>query len=272
MTKKTGIALGAGGANGLAHILMLEVFDELGIRPHRIAGSSIGAVIGALYASGLSAKQIRDLAGDLVVRKTDKWKQVLFEKNIFKWLSFLEPAFGKGGLISGDAILSWLLENIQSTTFEELEIPLAVVATDFWQGGERVFASGELNPAIEGSIAIPGIFSPVRFENALLVDGGLVNPVPYDLLLDDCDITVAIDVTGRRSEKDDLSFVDGMLHSFQIMQQSIMAEKRARREPAIYITADVLDVRALEFYKLDQIFEDSQKAKRELRERLAELL
>lgn len=265
---RIGLALGAGGANGLAHILMLEVFDELGITPHMIAGSSIGAIIGALYASGKTSKDIRAIVDELVIRKHDSWKEVL-HKDILKWVQFLDPELGRGGLISGDSFLAFLYEYIQADRFEDLAIPLYVVATDFWEREAVVYNSGPLLSAIQGSMALPGLFTPVRRDGRTLIDGGAVNPVPYDILSESCTITVAIDVSGQRSPKKDLSFLDSIFNTFQIMQHTIVQGKYALRPPDISITPDIVDIRALEFYKVDTIFKQAMPAKEQLKRELA---
>jgi len=267
-----GLALGAGGANGLAHTLMLEVFDELGLKPAVMAGSSIGAVFGALYASGLSAREIRAIVDELVVREHDTWKDVFLNKNIFQWMEFLDPELGRGGFISGDAFLAFLYEHIKVRSFEDLTIPLAVVATDFWEREEVIFKSGDLLSAIQGSMALPGLFTPVRRNGRTLIDGGAVNPVPYDVLSDSCDVIVAVDVAGHRSPKKDLSFLDAFFNTFQIMQHSIVAGKMALRPPDIMIRPEIADIRTLEFHKVDAIYQQARPArdrlKRELEQRL----
>ena len=264
--QRIGLALGAGGANGLAHILMLEIFDELGIKPHRISGSSIGAVIGALYASSNSARDILHIADNMIVRENDSWKEAFLHKDIFEWIDFVEPELGKGGLISGNAFLSFLYKRIKVDRFEELSIPLSIVATDFWKREQVIMESGNLLPAIQGSMAIPGLFTPVAHEQRILVDGGLVNPVPFDILFEDCDFVIAIDVCGEKTQREELSFFDSVFNTFQIMQQSIVREKLVHKQPDIYIRPRISDVRALEFHKLDGIFKQAEPAKQQLRE------
>jgi len=262
---KIGLALGAGGANGLAHISMLEVFDELGIKPVKIAGSSIGSIFGAMYSSGLGSGEIKAIVDELVVRKHDSWKDVFLNKKILQWVDFLDPEIGKGGFISGDAFLAFLFEHIQVRTFEELTIPMAVVATDFWEREQVVFDSGDLLSAIQGSMALPGLFTPVRRSDRVLIDGGAVNPVPYDILIDACDMTVAVDVSGKRSPKKDLSFLDAFFNTFQIMQHSIMAGKIALQRPDILVSPDIVDIRTLEFHRVDDIFKQAREAKDRLK-------
>ncbi|MFO7718693.1 MAG: patatin-like phospholipase family protein [Desulfohalobium sp.] len=267
-----GLALGAGGASGLAHIQMLEAFDELGVRPHAIAGSSIGAIMGALYASGRSAREIKAIVSDLMVREKDSWKDIFVNKDIFQWMQFLDPEIGQGGLVSSDAFLSFLFEHIRLETFEELAIPLKVVATDFWQREAVVFDRGPLRSAVQGSMALPGLFSPVRRDGLVLIDGGAVNPVPYDLVGPSCDITVAVDVAGKRSPKEDLSFLDTIFNTFQIMQHSIVLEKTTHTPPDILIAPDIVDIRALEFYKFETISEQAAGAKERLKRELTAVL
>ena len=269
--QRIGIALGAGGANGLAHIAVLEAFDEAGIRPCHIAASSIGAVIGTLYAAGIDARDIRELVGDLVARRSDRWQQRLASRKSFRWLRFLDPVVGKGGFLKSDAFLGWLLETTGKSRFEELDIPLSVVATDFWQGRQKVFSSGELRPAIQSSIALPGLFTPSRVNGSVLVDGGAVNPVPFDVLPDDCTATLAIDVSGKRTEKAELSVTDTVFQTLQIMQRTIMAEKLKRIEPDLYLRAEIRDVRTLEFYKFDAVLEQAQPTREQVRQWLDDL-
>ncbi|MBS3780110.1 MAG: patatin-like phospholipase family protein [Desulfovermiculus sp.] len=266
-----GLALGAGGANGLAHILMLEVFDELGLVPDAIAGCSIGSIMGALFASGKSSSEIKAMVDELVVRKDDTWKDVFLRKDLLQWVQFLDPELGRGGFISGDAFLDFLYEHIQMDTFEDLAIPLCVVATDFWEREAVVYDSGPLLSAIQASMALPGLFTPVRRDGRILIDGGAVNPVPYDTLIESCQVTVAVDVTGQRSPKKDLSFLDTIFNTFQIMQHSIVREKYAKHPPDIVITPDIVDVRALDFHRVDTIFKQAKPAKDKLKRELEAL-
>jgi NTE family protein len=271
---RVGLALGGGGARGLAHVPMLEVLDELKIRPYRIAGSSIGAVMGMLYASGLSGAAIRALVDQYTGSADESWLASLFHEDALSWLRFIKPDLGSGGLIESAPFIHFLEETTGCSRFEELKRPLAVVATDFWQREQVVFRHGPLGPAVQASMAIPGLFPAVEYHGRTLVDGGLVNPVPYDLLLDDCDLVVAIDVLGERTPQGD--DVPGILAStfngFQIMQSAIMREKLARRPPQIYIRPALENVRVLEFYKADEIYRESRSAAKQLRRALIERL
>lgn len=269
-----GIALGAGGANGLAHILMLEALDELSIVPHRIAGSSIGAIIGALYASGMSGREIRELVEVFIISPEEHLVEELLNRDALRWVEFIEIDLGKGGLLNSEGFISFLYDTLKHDTFGELGIPLKVTAADLWNRSEVVLESGPLLPAIKASMALPGIFQPVVIDNQVLIDGGTVNPVPYDLLMADCDIVIGIDVSGERTRPDSLvpGYFETIFNSAKVMQQAIMTAKLHCQQPAIYIAPRITDIRALEFYRAEQVFEQAGPARQELKQRLAQLL
>lgn len=270
---RVGIALGGGGAKGLAHIPMLEVLDELGIKPFRIAGTSIGAVVGCLYASGMSGSAIRKLVDDLTVSEQESWLDSLFNEDIGRWIDFIEFRLGEGGLIDSDAFIDYLREKTQVSRFNQLKIPLSVVATDFWERKQVVFDSGDLMTAVKASMAVPGLFNPVVYKDRVLVDGGLVNPVPFDLLLDECDLVIAIDVLGHRTPdpNNGPSYFETMFNSFQIMQAATMHEKLQYKQPDVYIKPDLRDIRVLDFYKAEEIYRQSESARKELYNRLSSI-
>ena len=269
-----GLALGGGGARGLAHVLMLEVFDELGVKPRRIAGTSIGAIMGALYASGLSAKEIRELIATWMNTEGTKWSRAMVSMNIFKWIDLIDPGLGQGGLINTEKFLGFLHQAIKQPRFEDLKIPLKVVATDYWKGDQVVFAKGELLPAVKASMALPGIFDPVAIGDRIFIDGGVVNPLPYDLLLKDSGTTIAIDVSGTVADKvgEVPSFFDAIFHTFHVMGQAILADKLQLHRPDIYIKPDILAIKALDFLKVEDTYRQAAKAKEVFKRRLGELL
>lgn len=241
--KKIGLALGGGGARGFAHIGFLKVFDELSIKPSMISGTSIGAMIGALYCNGINASEIESILSDL---------------NLFKWSKLLDISFLFGkGLIKGDKIINLFKNKLTVENIEDLEIPLKVVATDYWNRKEIVFDSGNIIDAIRASISIPGLFEPVEKENYILTDGGAVNPLPYDLLLEHCGFIIAIDVSGKKVPINEKNFnpgiLNGLLSTFSIMEESIIKNKLKQKMPDIYIKPDLLNFELLDFHKLKEI-------------------
>ncbi len=268
--KRIGLALGGGGARGLAHIHVLETLDELGIRPYAVSGTSIGSILGALYASGLSGSAIRQLVDRLLLRKVEKLADVFIRKDLLKWVELIDPSFHRGSLIKGEKFVHFLADSMACTAFEELQIPLSISATDYTTGSETVFRSGDLLSAVRASIAIPGVFAPVEHQGKLLVDGGLVNPLPYSLLPEKCDLIIAVDVTGslkKPFKRPD--FFDATLGSFDIVQSALIAEQIRRDPPDIYLKPDLQGIRILEFNKADEIFEQSASIRHVLRSELS---
>ena len=149
-------------------------------------------------------------------------------------------------------------------TFEELEIPLRVVASDYWNREQVVFASGDLPSAVRASMALPGIFSAVEREGRILVDGGGVNPLPFDLLQDSCDAVVAVDVSGQLvpSERDQPGAFEALMGMYQIMSRSMVEARLRNAEPDLFLRPEIRDVRVLEFWKGPEIVAGAQEAKR----------
>ncbi len=256
------LALGAGGANGLAHVTVLEVLDAHGARPRRIAGSSIGAVVGALYASGLSGAEIRALVLESFTTSEEQTLGDFLSEDALRWADLVEVELGEGGLLSSDGIMAFLLEALDARTFEDLTLPLMVVAGDLWSREQVVLEHGDLASAVRASMALPGVFQPVFRDGRTLIDGGTVNPVPFDLFGDDCDFVIAVDVVGERTppRNGDVGYFDTVFNSAKVMQQAIVTAKRRLREPDLYLAPPVKDVRSLEFYRAEEVFEQSKPA------------
>jgi NTE family protein len=157
-----GLALGGGVARGFAHIGVLRALDKFGIRPDLIAGTSIGAVVGAAY-----------LAGKLDVMEA--WARAL---NRFRMLSYLDFRINAGGMINGKRLMATLEEHLGGLNFEDLDRPFVAIATDLGTGHEVWLKHGPLVPALRASFSLPGVFPPVLSGHRWLIDGALVNPVP----------------------------------------------------------------------------------------------
>jgi NTE family protein len=260
--KRIGVALGAGGAKGLSHIAFLQALDELGVRPAVIAGTSIGAVIGGFYAAGVSGDRLAQLVKDVGFR--DLYK-------IFLDFSILSQS----AIFTGKAVEDFLSRQIPARTFAELQIPLKVVATNFWDRRPQVFESGNLITAIRASMAMPAIFEPVVLNDTVLVDGGAVNPLPYDLVRAECDLTIAIDVSGEKTYAPGNpvpNMVESILSTFQIMQASIVAGKKKLSPPDIYVKPALTNIRILDFYRYKEILAGVQDEVQGFKDTLRNLL
>lgn len=271
--KKIGLALGGGGARGLAHVPLLKVLDEMDISIHRIAGTSIGSIFGAMYASGISGQRIEDGVARMVISKGDSFRAALRKRDVLKWVEFFDIDFGSKALFKGDKFIDFLYDAMGAITFEDLAIPLTVVATDFWTSQQVVINSGALLPAVKASMGLPGVFTPVERDGRVLIDGGGVNPVPHDLLTD-CDLVIAIDVMGSMQHRpgEIPNLFRAVLGTFDIMQNSIIAEKRRISPPDIYIRPDISGVDILDFYKAGEVYAQTAPAAEQLRRELSAAL
>lgn len=264
------LALGGGAARGLAHIAMLEAFDELGIRPKVIAGTSIGAICGACYAAGLSARDIREHLAPLVVSRRAVLGRILrkLPGNLTKLWSLRHPT-----VVNGPTLFEMLLPERVNTDFSRLAIPLHLMAVDYRTMEPVVLSSGPVIPAMAASASLPSLMLPVEIGGRLLFDGGFANPTPFDIVMDEADITVAVDVTGAPDgrkpaaaiTKSDLD--DG---AYFALFTAVMREKLAQRAPDILLRPDVGLYRTMDFPKMDEILEKSASEKQRLKKFLTE--
>ncbi|TPN01332.1 patatin-like phospholipase family protein [Mesorhizobium sp. B2-1-3A] len=268
MSPTFGIAFGGGGARGLAHIHVIEVLDELGIKPVTIAGSSIGAIMGAGMAAGMTGKDIRDYARSILGRRAEVASRMWRARP-----GTIAEAMQNGIRVSQfnvERILKAFLPEAIPETFAELKIPLKVTATDYFGHKLAVFADGDLHSALAASAAIPAVFRPVMRDGRLLIDGGIYNPVPFDLIENDADIIIGVDVVGAPEEVDrkQPTSVDLMFGATQLMMQSIIANKLQQCRPDILVRPAVSKYRVLDFLKIDALMSETADIKDQLKREL----
>ncbi len=266
---KIGLALGGGGARGLAHIPMLEVFDELGLKPAMIAGCSMGALVGAAYACGMSAKDMRVQAEKILGNRLGAARYVFGTRG-----SKIGDIFSLRGLLSlhlyGEKLVDLALPDSLPKNIEDTQIPLRIVATDFERMEERVISQGSIVQAVAASIAIPGLIVGPRIEGHIHVDGGVTNPVPFNHVRSGMDIVVAIDVTGkpRALARKHPSNMELAVGSMLIMFNQLAELRRAVAPPDIYIRPEVEHFGSREFFKPREILEAATASKDKLKRAL----
>jgi len=259
------LALGGGGARGLAHIHVIEALDELGIRPLAIAGSSIGAIMGAGMAAGMRGCDIRDYTRSVFTKRGEvaarMWRARpgSIGEMVQRGLNITQ--------FNIERILGAFLPQEIPETFGELSIPLKVTATDFYGHKLHVIESGDLRSALAASAALPAAFQPVKRDGKLLIDGGFYNPVPFDLVQDVADIVIAVDVVGAPEEgsKRKPTTIDLLYGANQLMMQSITAHKLAQARPDILLRPPVSRFRVLDFLKVDLVLAETAVLKDEVK-------
>jgi NTE family protein len=281
---KIGIALGGGGAKGLAHIGVIKVLEEHGIFPHLISGTSIGALIGALYLLRGNIHAVEEYA-------------MSFESSTL--YPYLAPRPSSSGLISEKRIQTFLNGLLGDKRIEDLDRPFYCPATDIRRGREVLFDRGSLQQAVRASISIPVIFKPVLLRKSYLVDGGLINPVPVDILKKNgADFTIAVNVitqrplrprrrkkanakeklllarlddflsrkliSGRADEEPNL--IEAFLSTIEIMQEKLIAARLKNDAPDVIIHVDTQDFKLFEFYRPAAIISRGEEtARREIK-------
>lgn len=271
---KIGLALGGGGVRGFAHILVLKALDDLGLKPSIIAGTSMGSIIGAMYASGLSGEHLLKLLQDHSVQKDDSLRDIYNKRdNLIEWMKMFSLEKDRGGILESEGLFELLFHEIKCDLFEQLEIPLTVIAADYWSAEEVVFNKGKLLPAIQASMAVPGVFAPVCWEDRVLIDGGVVNMVPYDHVAPHCDVTIAVNVGGTRypDETPVPNIMESLLGTISIMQTAMLKNKLELHPPDIFIHPEIKGIRMMDFTGIDDVLEQSQPAIEELIEKLKRL-
>ncbi len=271
--KKIGLALGGGGAKGFAHIPMLEVFDELGIEPYVISGTSVGAIIGAMYASGMNGVEIREWFDELLIGKGTTIKDLFHKPKALRSFEFLDLSFKNSGLFKGRRFAAKMQERMEVEYFEDLKTPLRIVAADYWKSKQVILKEGELFPAIRASMSLPGVFVPAEVNGKILVDGGGVNPVPHDVLTD-CDVVIAIDVLGFPDEErpKEPGMFSSMIGMYDIMQNTIVKERLKANPPNLYIKPNIRGVDILDFHRSEEVYEMAEPAVQELQHWLEDLM
>ncbi len=194
----TGLVLSGGGARGIAHIGAIKALEEHDVHCTHIAGTSAGAIVGALYASGRT------------------WEEILeFFKSV-ELFSISNYAWNKPGFVDTDKFYDQFAAYLEEDSFEELDKPLFITATDILKGTLKVFSSGELIRPVLASAAFPGLFAPVKIGNGYYIDGGVLNNFPADLLTERCETIYGVYVNPFEDVK-----IQDLRHSINILERAL---------------------------------------------------
>ena len=237
---KVGIALGGGGARGLAHIGVLKAMEEEDVPIGAIGGTSVGALIGALYAAGITTSQMEQMSQEI------GWSS-LTNYSRYSMLRLVMT----GQKLSTKNMEVYLRRHIGDTSFDELKIPFACIATDIQTGEKLVFREGSVALAARASATIPGMFEPVPFRHRFLVDGGLVSNLPTDLLaLMGADPIVAVDVTADFVHTQPKNVLDILNQAIYIQSERLAQEELSRAQ--VVIRPQLGDIMMMDLSRSDE--------------------
>jgi NTE family protein len=209
---KIGLALGGGGARGIAHIGVLKVLEREGIKIDYLCGTSMGALIGACYSLGMTVEEIEQQV--LKIRKRD----------LMKMVDLRHP---KRSIIKGNKVYQYITSLIDDAEFSDTKIPFAVVTTNLETGEEEILEKGLIAEAVQASVSVPGIFPPVKIGDSYLIDGGVVNPTPIDVSKNQgADLVIGVDlITKRRVKLDNPGTIAALMQSYDIIRMMAVKYK-----------------------------------------------
>ena len=251
---KIGLVLSGGGIRGIAHLGLLKAMDEIGVKPSAISGVSAGAIVGAMYASGISPDEILQIGK----------RQINFGFSNLLWR--------RGGLFSREFIHKLLVEYLPHNSFESLKIPLIVNATDFTKVESVYFSKGELIPCIEASASVPILFSPANYEERMLVDGGLLNNFPVEPLIGVCDKLIGSHVNKLKQFDNPHTHFSRFATIERCYHISISTSVYSKAHYCdLFIEPDLNSYGMLDTKKADIIFKKGYEATMEVKDRILKL-
>lgn len=250
---RVALVLGGGAARGFAHVGVLRVLEDASIPVELIVGTSVGSLVGALYADGYNARELEHLSREL-------------DRGDFFDFGIAPALFGTG-LASGARLERWMEDHLRAREIEQLAIPYAAVATDLDDGSAVVLDRGEIARAVRASSAIPGVFEPVELDGRLLVDGGVVANLPVTIARDlGADVVIAVDVTEVSGKAQPSNFVEVVMRAVTILTHDGVAN--SARAADVLVAPSVGGVDLLDFDAKDRAIAAGAAA---AREKLAEI-
>ena len=215
---KLGLALGGGAARGFAHIGVLQVLEEEGIKPALVVGTSAGSVVASFYASGKTGQQLQWLADTMDETQFTDWAN---------------PFSGRG-ILRGEALGKYINSQLNGMKIEDMKLPLGIVATDLRTGDGILFRRGDVATAVRASSAVPSVFEPVQIAGKDYVDGGLVSPVPVRYARQmGADLVLAVDISSRPEDAKTTDMLKVLLQTFSIMGKSISQLELAQADVVV---------------------------------------
>ena len=252
---KLGLALGGGAARGFAHIGVLQVLEEEGIKPSLVVGTSAGSVVASFYASGKTGQQLQWLADTMDETQFTDWAN---------------PFSGRG-ILRGEALGKYINSQLNGMKIEDMKLPLGIVATDLRTGDGILFRRGDVATAVRASSAVPSVFEPVQIAGKDFVDGGLVSPVPVRYARQmGADLVLAVDISSRPEDAKTTDMLKVLLQTFSIMSKSISQLELTQAD--VVVRPALPDIGSTEFSARKKSIEAGRAAMKQAMPQLRALL
>ncbi len=259
MSKTLGIAFGGSGAEGIACVAYIKALEDAGIKPDIVSGTGMGGVAAAMYASGMSARDILEFL-----------KEIDFP-GAKRPINIAKVKDARMGILDNMGIEEYFKMVVPIKVFDRLYFPLRIVAADYETGKEVVFSQGDMVRAVRAGASVPGIFSPYEKDGVVYIDGSCVNPVPFDVIRDDCEVLAAIEpVTEQQTDKRDLdiSVFPAMMSAYNNTKKALSRERQKSCHVDVYDYLVLEEISPFDFVCYDDIIskagESADKFIREL--------
>ena len=244
---RIGLALGGGAARGFAHVGVIQVLEEAGIKPYLITGTSAGSLVAAIYASGKSGAQLQQVAESMEEAAIADWSLPIFSR----------------GMLRGEALARYVNGQVSGRLIEDMVLPLGIVATDLHSGQSVLFQRGDTGTAVRASSAVPAVFQPVKIGGREYVDGGLVSPIPVQYARQmGAELVIAVDISSAPEGNAASDTLQILLQTFAIMGKSINAY--AVREADLVVRPSLAGVGSADFRSRRQAIEAGRVAMQQL--------
>ena len=272
--KTFALALGGGGARGLAHIAVLEALDEMGVRPVAIAGTSIGALIGAAYAAGMTGREIRRFVIALAHDRTEVFRRLILAR-AGTFANLFGIGFGSATLVDAEKFCAQFLPEKVPEAFRRAgDSARRSSPPTSTAGGRWCSRRARCGPRSPPRSRCPTVMRPVVIDDRVLIDGGATNPLPFDALRGRADVVVAIDISGEPvDERRDIPNPwECLATTVLVMGNAITSEKLKHGAPDLMVRPKVGSFRTLDFLQASAILRAAEPVKAEVKERLGELI
>lgn len=248
MTKTLGVAFGGSGAEGIACIAYIKAFEEIGVKPDIVSGTGIGSVVAAMYAAGMSSQDMIDFLKEVEFPGTKRPININKVKD------------AKFGILDNMGLEEYFQMIVPIKVFDRLYFPLKIVATHYETGNEVVFSEGDVGVAVRAGVSVPGIFSPYKIDDVMYIDGSCVNPIPFDIIRDDCDVLVCIEPNIIQMPNEAATpYVPSLISAYSAAKKSLIQEKQKSCNVDIYERTILEGFTQYDFARFEDIITHSEE-------------
>lgn len=263
MAKTLGIAFGGSGAEGIACLAYVKALEEAEIKPSVVSGTGVGGVVAAMFAAGMTFQDMMDFLGEIEF------------PGMKRPINTAKIKDARIGILDDMGLEEYFKMVVPIKVFDRLYFPLKIVASDYITGEEIILSDGDVGRAVRAGVSVPGIFTPYQKDGVTYLDGSNVNPVPFDIIRDECEVLVSIEPDTREAEEErekDISVFEAMMGAYMNAKRSLSREKQKACKVDIYEHVVLEGVTVFDFARYEDIIASVEENAQKFIEELKELL